>query len=1235
MRRHRRLAGVLAVGVGALVAGCGETGPGEWVEVDGGRMRSLDPRGASRGGFAIRPPGETGITAANVVPEEAILENRTLADGSGVAVGDFDSDGRPDLYVARVAAPNALYRNLGGWRFEDVADHAGAALPDHPSTGTVFADVDGDGDPDLLVAGLGAPNVLLRNEGNGRFAEESEAAGFTLARASRSLALADVDGDLDLDLYVVNNKTRVVQDLFPPEDRTRDRVVVRDETGCHAAPDVAEHWAVDCFDGVTRWLEVAEEDEFYLNDGAGRFRLVPFTGGRFREADGDTLATAPRDWGLSVRFHDLDVDGASDLYVCNDFETPDRIWMGDGAGSFREAGSERIRTTSLACMAIDFADVDRDGLEDFFTADMEPLEGPRRKRLVPPMLSDTTPPGALDTRVQRARNTLQLARGDGTYSDVAPMAGVEGSEWTWGTLFVDVDLDGYEDLVMATGHVWNLLDADVNARVAGARRTVDWREERSLFPGMPLRNLAFRNRGDGTFVEWGVPWGLGETPDIAHGLAWGDFDLDGDPDLVLTRLHEAPLVLENRSSAPRVAVRLAGRSPNTRGIGARIRVEGGAVPLQVREVAAGVTYLSGSEPEIAFATGDAERVSIEVWWPGGAVTRIADVPPDHLVEVRESDEPPVAGGAERAGAAPAPVFEAVPLAVAHSDPAAPELVRQPLLSERLAQPGPGVSWIDVDADGDPDLIMGAGRGGTPVLLVNEDGRLERGRTGLAATPFDQTTILARPAADGRPRLLIGRMSYEAESPDDALAVPGVIEVAIPAVPGARATETAVVPPSLESVGPLALADVDGDGDLDLFVGRRVFPGRYPAPVSSHVYLNEDGAWRVEAGAEALLRDVGVVSAALFTDVDGDGDPDLALALDWGPIRVLRNDDGRFRDATRALGLDGHTGRWNGLTAGDLDGDGRLDLIATSWGWNTGIRPTPERPLLVYHGDLDGNGTYEMIRAMEDSTAGGVAPIEDLTRLAPALPPLRRTVRSFEAYSRATMTDLFGEAIRRQVPLEARTLGHTLFLNRGDRFEAVPLPREAQVAPAFYAGVADFDGDGAEDVFLTQNFFATVPGEARHDAGRSLWLAGDGAGGLTPVPGGRSGVAVYGDPRGAALADYDADGRVDLAVSQNGAPLILYRNVGATPGLRVRLAGPPENPSGIGAAMRLVYADGRGPLREVRAGSGYWSVDGSTQVLGRRTAPRAVWVRWPDGREVEVPVEPGATEVVVRRAREGS
>ncbi|MFV1987940.1 MAG: FG-GAP-like repeat-containing protein [Gemmatimonadota bacterium] len=1234
-RRIRVLPGVLVLCLAA--AGCtSDRGPGEWVAGDGVRTRTLASAGSGEPGFDILASDRTGIDAANVVSEDLVLDNRTLADGSGVAIGDYDGDGLPDVFIARVTSPSVLYRNLGDLRFEDVTAATGTALEGRRATGTAFVDIDGDGDLDLLVTALGQPNVLLRNDG-GVFSDASAEAGFAVSRASRSFALADVDADGDLDLYVANNKTRVVRDLFPPEDRSRDRVVVREGNRCEAAPDVAEHWEVKCFGPATSWLERAEEDEFYLNDGSGAFDLVSFTDGRFLDEEGVPLATAPTDWGLSVRFHDLDEDGAPDLYVCNDFETPDRIWMNDGSGTFRAATAEQVRTTSLACMAVDFADVDRDGHEDIFTADMEPLGRVRRLQTVPPMTSDTTAPGALDTRVQRARNTLQFARGDGTFYDVAPFAGVAGSEWTWASMFLDVDLDGYEDLLTATGHVWDLLDGDVGQRVSAARSSVDWQVEQRLYPPMPMRNLAFRNRGDGTFEEIGERWGFGDVPDISHGMAAGDLDLDGDLDLVVTRLNEAPLVLRNRATAGRVTVRLAGSRLNPAGIGAIIRVEAEAMPGQSKAVAVTRSYLSGSEAVYAFATGSAVVVDVEVRWPDGAWSRVEAVEPGRLVEVARSGATEPGQGRRAVEGTTSAMFEPVDLLYVHSDPSVPELQRQPLLPERLAQLGPGVSAIDLDGDGDTDLAIGSGRGGRMGLFLNEDGVLSPALVTSPPTPLDQTTILPFPGPAGARELLIGRMSYEAPSPSDARAAARVVRWTLPrGLRGSVRVEEAV-PGALESLGPMALADVDGDGDLDLFVGGRVFPGRYPAAVASQLYLNDgDGAWRPHAVFNTLLERVGVVSAALFSDIDGDGDPDLALALDWGPIRVYRNDGGRFTDATRSLGLDAVTGRWNGLASGDLDSDGRPDLIATSWGLNTGLTATAEHPLLIYHGDLDGNGTYESIRARYDEDIGGVGSLEPLPRLLRAFPTVGRTVGSFAEYASSTIETVLGPALQGAETLAVSTLAHTAFMNRGDRFEPVELPRAAQMAPAFYAGVADYDGDGHDDVFLTQNFFATVPGVARYDAGRSLWLAGDGTGRLSPVPGVESGIAIYGDPRGAALADFDADGRIDLVVSQNGAATRLFRNVGATPGLRVRLVGPPENPDAIGASVRVLYAGeaGAGPLREIRAGSGYWSVDDPVQILGLRATPRAIRVRWPDGSEVEVPIEAGQMEITVRSEGSG-
>ena len=387
--------------------------------------------------------------------------------------------------------------------------------------------------------------------------------------------------------------------------------------------------------------------------------------------------------------------------------------------------------------------------------------------------------------------------------------------------------------------------------------------------------------------------------------------------------------------------------------------------------------------------------------------------------------------------------------------------------------------------------------------------------------------------------------------------------------------------------------------------------------------------RLDTVNAPLFAGMGMVSSASFADLNGDGWPDLVVAIEWGTVRVFLNQSGRFQPATEIPGLAGRYSRWNGLATGDLDGDGRLDLVATSWGRNTEHHASDDRPLLLYFWPFGGRVRPGLVLAQHDARIGGPAPLATFERLRLTLPNVPQEIRTFGMYADATVDQVLGPLAPRSIRLGATTLDHTVFLNRGDRFEARPLPFEAQCAPAFYAGIADFDGDGNEDLVLSQNFFATEIATPRYDAGRGLLLLGDGAGGLEPVPGQRSGLLVYGEQRGAAYADFDRDGRLDLAISQNGAPTRLFRNAGARPGLRVRLTGPVGNPTAVGAQLRLRYGERSGPVREVQAGSGYWSQNGAVQVLGRDGEPTALWVRWPGGREQVVALSSGQAEITVR------
>lgn len=1217
--------------LGAACAACVEPPLPEWHDEGDHRWREvLIPRGSDVG-FTSMESSRTGLDFVNSVETADALANRHLTHGSGVALGDVDGDGRLDIVLARIDGPNALYHNLGGWRFEDVTEQSGIAAPGRRSTGAVLADVDGDGDLDLLLTALGGPNALFLNDGSGSFVEVGAEAGLESESGSTTMTLADVEGDGDLDLYITNYKAFSVLDVLPPEQRTFDSVVEEVDGGYRVRRGYERDFRV--FErrdlGSVVYVQRGEADAFYLNDGHGRFEHVPFTGGRFLDEEGVPLTETPDFFGLSARFYDVTGNGAPDLYVANDFEDPDQFWLNDGNGTFRAAPRLALRTTSNAAMAVDFADIDRDGDVDFFEVDM--LSRDRRLRMTQTPTHTALPKqiGVIDDRPQVMRNTMFLNRGDGTFAQMAELAGVDASEWSWGTMFMDVDLDGYEDILVATGHIWDIMDADTQRRLLTWGG--DWREEFLLYPDLEADNVAFRNRGDLTFEEVGAEWGFALGDDISHGIASGDLDGDGDLDVVVTRLNDPVLVLRNDAAASRLTVRLLGRTPNTQGIGAKVLVRSGSLPEQSKEVTSGGMYLSGSEALQVFAA-DSGEITIEVRWRSGGTSVIDGVRANRLYEIRE---PAVAaeraeGSSATAETAPTPFFEDVSFLLGHRHVETPfDETRQQLLPNGLDRLGPGVTWYDVDDDGDVDLLIPSGRGGRLGFFRNDAGRFTDLSGRFAVASLDQSVALPMPTGSGT-RILIGRSSYEAESPAAALAASAVLSLP---VFGGVAYEA--ISGDTSSVGALATADIDSDGDLDLFVGGRLVPAAYPLPATSRLFLNEGGVFVPDVANRSVLESIGLVSAATFADIDGDGDPDLLLAREWAPLELLRNDGGVFLSVGSAWGLAELHSRWNGVATGDLDGDGRLDVVATSWGRNTRPAPRPERPLVLYFGDLDRSGSLDLLLVQRDARLDGLYPLQRLPRLLAAMPFLGQRVGSFSDFASATVQELFGEALTSAGRLEVNTYEHTLFLNRGDHFEAVPLPVEAQLAPAFYVGIADFDGDGNEDVFLSQNFFPTEIGAPRYDGGRGLWLRGDGTGGLVAVPGQESGIRVYGDGRGAALGDFDGDARVDLAVAQNGAATRLFRNVGATPGLRVRLVGPAGNPRGIGAWVRLVFPDGAGPVREITAGSGYWSVDSAVPVLGGTARATAVRVRWPGGPEVEVPIPEGAIEVTVRYGSERS
>jgi hypothetical protein len=1212
--RFDRFGLLFAFGLGFLADRCeGAAGELAWEQGEGYRMAALAVPTEGKTGFTLLTREETGILFVGQLSYERALQNQNLMNGAGLAAGDYDGDGWCDLYFCNLDGTNALYRNLGNWKFANVTELAGVGFPKHTSHAAVFAFLNGDKAVDLLVSANEGPPLCLMNDGRGHFKDVAREAGMVSDAGGHSLALADVDGDGDLDVYLANYGVNTIL-------RGGGTVAVRMVNG---KPVISGRLSARLRIVDGQLIEMGEPDVLYLNDGLGRFTPVSWTAGAFLDEEGKPLRKAPQDMGLSAIFRDINADGSPDLYVCNDFQNPDRIWLNDGTGKFRALPALALRSTCHFSMCIDFADIDRDGLDDFAVGDM--LSRSHTLRMT--QINISNPRAAFVEqnidRHQVNRNTLFLNRGDGTYAEIAQYAGTEASDWTWAIVFLDVDLDGYEDLLVANGNIYDTLNLDMMEKSTTATvPTSSMRGGKQLkdYPPLPTPNFLFRNRGDRTFEEVGAQWGYHST-NVSHGICLADLDNDGDQDVVLNGLWNSPLVYRNDTTAPRLPVRLRGKAPNLHGIGAKIRVLGGPVPQQ-QEIICGGRYASADDPMRVFAAGSlTNRLTIEVTWRAGTRSVVSNALPNRLYEIDEAGAQPM----PKPGAPPAspqPVFEDVSDTIRHThgERSFDDLAQQPLLHRSLSTPGPGIAWSDLDGDGHEDLIIGTGRGGAlAVYRNNGQGTLTQWTMDGWKSPLtdDTTGLAAWTPQPGRPALLAGLSDHESGPAKQA--------ALLIYYPSQAVSETLTFP-GPDDTGPLAVADWDGDGDLDVFAGGRPTLGHYPTPASSLILENLNGKLRVAESASSVLKNVGLVNGAVWSDLDGDGWPDLVLACEWGPVRVFANQKGQLRERTSDWGLATFTGWWQGVTTGDFDGDGRLDIVASNWGLNSTFAWPPHQPIHMYYGDLDSNGTVDLIEAYTDPASGKVVPRRNLTVLGPAVPLMRVWYPKHASFAEVDIPTILAKANIQAGAVQANTLASTLFLNRGDRFEAHPLPEQAQYAPAFAANVADLDGDGFEDLFLSQNFFPVRQQDSRLDSGRGLWLRGDANGRLTPVAGQVSGILVYGEQRGAALADFNEDGRVDLVISQNGAATKLYNNRRAKPGLRIRLLGPAANPHGIGAALRLVAGGKPGPVREIHAGSGYWSQDSPVQVLSLPEPADSLWIRWPGGKITTHPLPAKAQEI---------
>jgi hypothetical protein len=1070
--------------------------------------------------FQLLTPEATGVTFVNELPEQPefnILNYLYYYNGGGVAAGDIDNDGLPDLYFTSNLGPNRLYRNRGNYRFEDVTERAGVAGAGGWTSGVTMADVDGDGNLDIYVSGVShltmdGRSVLYMNNGDGTFTDRTDEYGLARNGYSTQAAFFDYDGDDDLDVYLLNHS-------------------VHTERGVSSRPQRERHPRAG--------------DRLLRNDGS-RFVDISEVAGIYGGVEG---------YGLGVVASDVNFDGCIDLFVANDFQENDFLYISNCDGTFTESIGAALGHTSRFSMGTDAADFNNDGRIDLIVADMLPEQEDILKTS-----ANAETFNVYNLKVQAgyhpqyARNTLQVNRGSGRFSEIGYLAGVHATDWSWAPLFADLDNDGWKDLVITNGIYRRPNDLDYISYVgneaiqASLERGIS-EENLALLdrmPQIPLANYAYRNNRDLTFTKTAASWGLAQ-PGFSNGAAYVDLNNSGALDLVVNNINAPASIYRNRSHEINghhyLTVQLRGSGANTAGIGAKVMVGHDSL-VQLLEQMPTRGFQSSVDPRLHFGLGTSTRVdSLIVIWPDHRYQVITGITADTTITLSQDAASGRYAYDRKPPAEPLFSHAAMPPGIEfrHRENTFFDYNREPLMPHRLSTEGPALAVGDVNGDGLDDIYAGGAKWQAGQLFLQ---RPDGGFRPSDASPFradslheDVDAVFFDTDGDGDLDLYVVSGGNEFQGEAEAL------RDRLYSNDGLGGFRRAVdqLPDFFESGSRAIPGDFNGDGHIDLFVGGRVVANRYGTLPRSYL-LQNDGRGRftdVTRQKAPGLERAGMVSGAAWIDYDDDGQLDLVVVGEWMPIRVFRQQDGRFVERTTEAGLSNTHGWWNTVAAIDLRGNGRKDLVLGNLGRNSYIRASAHEPARLYVSDFAHNGGIQQILAFyKNGVCYPIAGRDELVRL---MPRLRSRYVSYADFGDSRVEDIFNASeLRNARVLEAKVLDSVVALNNGDgTFTVTPLPVEAQFAPIRAVLGDDFDGDGHTDLLVAGNFYGVTPVRGRYDASYGLLLRGDGNGGLEVVDLETSGVVIDGEVRAMQMLR-SADGARLLVVARNDAALQMLK-----------------------------------------------------------------------------------------------
>ena len=1054
--------------------------------------------------FQLLPADQTHLQFENTIVENNrinILNYLYYYNGSGVAVGDINQDGLPDIYFGATTNPNKLFLNKGNFVFEDITQSAGVAGEYGITTGVSFVDINQDGFLDIYVCKSGVQseryrtNQLFVNNGNLTFTEKAEEYGLADASFSNQAYFFDMDLDHDLDMYLVNH---------PVDWPNINKIMTgeQNEEGFH------DHFS----------------DKLYRNNGQGKFEDITRSAGVLN-----------RSWGLSAAIGDFNDDLLPDIYVANDFIKPDNLYINQGDGTFKDQIQQYFRHISFYSMGTDYADINNDGRNDLFVADMAMNGHVRSKRNMGSMSTEN-----FQTIIRRgyhypySSNTLQLHVGKNSFADIAQAAGVAKTDWSWAPLLMDFDNDGHKDIFVTNGIYRDIIDNDFLLQKA----SYDQREEKTYFddllPNIPqtrVKNFLFHNQGDLTFSKLSEQWGI-EQASNSNGAAYADLDNDGDLDLITNNLNEPASLYENRCSQKIgnhfLKIQLTGPDKNRNAIGAQVLIEVGDKRQRV-DMQPARGYLSSVDYVLHVGLGKASKVDkIRVIWPDGKTSQLSNPEVNRLIHIPYPEK----GTDVSVPTANSPLFSdqttVYGLKHLHQERIYDDFAQELLLPHKLSQNGPFLSVADVNGDNLDDFFIGGSAGYPGALFLQQDSQrfLKSSEVAFARDKAyeDQQSVFFDADQDGDLDLYVVSGSNEfvkATMLQDRLYHndgKGNFSDASSALPRISSSGMAVV-----------AHDVDEDGDMDLVVGGRVIAGKYPTAPKSYLLENQQGTF-VDATQKFApdLERLGMITDLSFSDYDGDGDADLVVVGEWMPISFFENEKGKFHSR---FSVPHSNGWWFSLAEGDIDQDGDQDYVLGNIGHNNKYQPTAKKPLHLYYNDFDGNGTGDIVLSKMDQQT--LFPVRGRECSSQQMPFIKDKFPDFASFANAPMEEIYDkDKLANALHYEAQEFKSTVLINQGnEEFDIQYLPTMAQLSPLMGIELTDINGDGHPDILAAGNFFVAETETIRYDAGSGVILLGDGRGNFAALSTYQSGLLLKEDVRDLSWIRL-ANGKKGLLVASN-------------------------------------------------------------------------------------------------------